>query len=231
MYSARTSPRQVWTDWVRDVHRFTYYGGRPVEGFRGRLTVVREFLANQGLQAVALYRFAQFGKVLRGNPRTFLLGALVALVYPVLSRLNDIVTGVSISPEAKIGPGLYIAHFGGVIIGPVTVGENCNIGHGVTLGGSGRTADPDRPAVGDRVVLATGSKILGGVSIGDDVLVGPNTVVTRSVPARSTIFGNPGRVVSDGGSFGYLAYAGFESDPARTAALRTGTAAPPGSTC
>jgi serine O-acetyltransferase len=203
--------------WRRDAERYRYYDG--LQGGR-RPTwwgLARAILAHQGLQASSLFRLSQLGAVLRSRPQSRPVGLLLAVFCPVLARLNDVLNGIWISPKAEIGPGLYIGHYGGVIIGAVRIGENCNIGHGVTIG-RGRLGEA-RPTLGDRVMVAAGAKLLGSLDLGDDVLVGANAVVTRSFGDRAVLAGDPVRVLSHAGSFEYLRYPGCDDDPRRRAAL------------
>ena len=203
---------------LRDAGRYVHYrhreGGRalprPVE-------LIYAYLSCQGLQATVLYRVNRLARAYRAQRRHRAFTSVFGLLYPILARINDIVTGISIAPSTEIGAGLYIAHFGGVVIVADRIGENCNIGHGVTIGGDGRTTP--RPVIGDRVLLATGAKILGAISIGDDSVVGANTVLTRSVPDCTVIRGNPGQAISRKGSFELVHYRDADADPARLASL------------
>jgi serine O-acetyltransferase len=170
-----------------------------------------------GLLATAVYRFGNFVYAPTSSVRRF--SPMLRCLYLLLSRLSQIVTGIWIHPAANIGPGLYIAHFGGVIIGPCEIGPNCNIGHGVTIGKSGRGVSRGRPVVGARVNIATGACVLGNIEIGDDVLVGANSVVNRSLPPRAVAFGVPAVVISAHGSFDYVEYHGMNSDAARTSSF------------
>jgi len=112
--------------------------------------------------------------------------------------------GISIPPETCVGSGLYIGHFGGVVVNKNSViGRNCNISQGVTLGQSNRGSKTGCPIVGNNVYIGPGAKIIGAVRIGNDVAIGANCVVTRDVPDHSVVVGVPGKVVSQGGSVGY----------------------------
>jgi serine O-acetyltransferase len=212
-----TSLAWVWRAWLRDAARYRYYDDQDGARRPAWVGLTRAILAHQGLQTSTLYRLCQAGVVLRCRPGTRGVGQVLAAVCPVLARVNDVVNGIWISPQADIGPGLFIGHYGGVIIGAVRIGENCNIGHGVTIG-RGRPGEA-RPTLGDRVMVAAGAKLLGSLDLGDDVLVGANAVVTRSFGDRAVLAGDPVRVLSHAGSFEYLRYPGCDDDPARRAAL------------
>lgn len=99
-------------------------------------------------------------------------------------------TGCEFPASAILGGGLRIPHLNGIIISPVArVGADCTIFHQVTLGVNGRKSLETGPALGDRVSIGAGAKIIGPVKIGDDVTVGANAVVTKDVPDGATVVG------------------------------------------
>jgi serine O-acetyltransferase len=113
--------------------------------------------------------------------------------------------GFDISPTTNIGPGLYIGHFGGVVISPLTVmGANVNISQGVTIGAASRGPRIGAPTLGDRVWVGANAIIVGKVLIGDDALIAPGAYVNFDVPSMAVILGNPGKAVSNSGSKGYV---------------------------
>jgi serine O-acetyltransferase len=116
----------------------------------------------------------------------------------LLSYLNQIIFGIEISPKCAIGPGIFFPHTSGTVIGASKIGRNVTIFQGVTLGAKEMDMGFDpalRPEIGDFVVVGAGAKILGGISLGDNVRVGANSVLLRSVPANSTVAGVPAREV------------------------------------
>jgi len=118
------------------------------------------------------------------------------LVARTFAELTRILTGVDIHPGATLGPGLFIDHATGVVIGETAeVGENVTIYHGVTLGGSGRDTGKRHPTIGDRVIIGAGAKVLGAIKIGDDSRIGANAVVVREVPSSAVVVGVPGQVI------------------------------------
>jgi serine O-acetyltransferase len=114
----------------------------------------------------------------------------------VTRRLAETVTGITIDASADIGPGFYIGHFGGVVVGGgVRAGQNLSLSQGVTLGeyrGS--------PTLGDQVYLAPGAKAFGPITIGDHVAVGANAVVHRDVPSWSTVVATGTEILPDRGN-------------------------------
>lgn len=114
------------------------------------------------------------------------------------AHIGRCVTGIEIHPQARIGRNLFIDHGMGVVIGQTaTVGNDCTIYHGVTLGGRGgdRKGAKRHPDIGNNVTIGAGAQILGAISVGDGAAVGANSVVTASVPTGMTVIGIPARIV------------------------------------
>lgn len=119
------------------------------------------------------------------------------LAARVLAEFTRILTGVDIHPGATLGPGLFIDHATGVVIGETAeVGEDVTIFHGVTLGGTGRDKGKRHPTIGDRVTIGAGAKVLGAIKVGDDSRIGANSVVVKEVPSSAVVVGVPGQIVS-----------------------------------
>jgi serine O-acetyltransferase len=142
-----------------------------------------------GLHAVVFYRIAHiFWK------------ARVPLVPRMISQAARFLTGIEIHPGATIGEGLFIDHGMGVVIGETSViGNNVTLYQGVTLGGTGKEKGKRHPDIGDNVVVGTGAKILGRITVGDNSYIGANAVVLKDVPANSTVGGVPGRITKQEG--------------------------------
>lgn len=162
---------------------------RDIQAARDRDPAARSTLeilfCYPGLHAVWLHRIAHwFWK------RKFLL------IGRFISHLNRFLTGIEIHPAARLGPGLFIDHGMGVVIGETTeVGENVTIYQGVTLGGTSLERKKRHPTIGDNVVIGTGAKILGPFKVGDNSKIGSGSVVVKEVPANSVVVGVPGRVI------------------------------------
>jgi serine O-acetyltransferase len=110
----------------------------------------------------------------------------------LLSQIGRFLTGIEIHPAAMIGPGFFIDHGSGVVIGETTeIGESVILFQGVTLGGTGKERGKRHPTLGNHVVVGAGAKVLGPIVIGDHVKIGANSVVLRSVPAHSTVVSIP----------------------------------------
>ena len=113
------------------------------------------------------------------------------------SQIGRMFTGIEIHPGAKIGRNLFIDHGMGVVIGETaTIGDDCTLYHGVTLGGKGDMNGGKRhPDIGHNVMIGAGAQILGAISVGDGARIGANSVVTRDVPAGVNVMGIPAQVV------------------------------------
>lgn len=114
----------------------------------------------------------------------------------MISNLARFLTGIEIHPGATIGEGLFIDHGTGIVIGETAeIGDNVTLYQGVTLGGTGKEKGKRHPTIGDNVVVASGAKVLGSFSVGDNSKIGAGSVVLKAVPPNSTVVGIPGQVV------------------------------------
>lgn len=193
-----------------DIRRYQHRLSRPA------IAVV---LLIPGFQALFMYRISHWL-----NIRTKLRNPLwwpVAVLELLAARLVEIVTGIQIHPGSKIGRGLYIPHFTGIVIGEgVKIGDNCDLYQNTTLGYSGFDEETGGyPVVGDRVLILTGAVITGRISVGQDAVIGANAVVTKSVPDRAVVGGNPASILSSKGSFTTIHYPGMEVDTQRLKSL------------
>ncbi|MFL7903760.1 serine O-acetyltransferase [Azospirillum argentinense] len=113
-----------------------------------------------------------------------------------LSYLARALTNIDIHPGATIGRRFFIDHGAGVVIGETAeVGDDVTLYHGVTLGGTSWTKGKRHPTLGDGVLVGSGAKILGPITVGAHGRVGANSVVTKDVPEGMTVVGIPGRIV------------------------------------
>jgi serine O-acetyltransferase len=142
-------------------------------------------LCYPGLHALFCHRVAHF----------FHRRGLI-LMPRLISHLSRFFTGIEIHPGALIGSSFFIDHGMGVVIGETTeIGSNVTIYQGVTLGGTGKEKGKRHPTIGDNVVVGTGAKVLGPITIGENSRVGAGSVVLSSAPPNSTVVGIPARVV------------------------------------
>ena len=120
----------------------------------------------------------------------------VPLLPRLLSMFTRAATGIEIHPAARIGRGLLIDHGVGVVIGETAeIGDDVTLYQGVTLGGTGFETGKRHPTVHDEVIVGSGAKLLGPITVGRRARVGANSVVITDVPPEATVVGNPGHVV------------------------------------
>ncbi len=111
-----------------------------------------------------------------------------------ISQFARFITGIEIHPGARIGKCLFIDHGMGIVIGETSeVGDYCTIYHQVTLGGTGKDIGKRHPTIKNNVIIGAGSKILGPITIGNNVKIGSNAVVLKNIDDNSTVVGIPGK--------------------------------------
>jgi serine O-acetyltransferase len=153
---------------------------------RSRLEVI---LTYAGLHAIWSHRLAHA-----------LFKRKLYFIARIISQISRFFTGIEIHPGAKIGRRLFIDHGMGVVIGETCeIGDNVTIYQGVTLGGTGKEKGKRHPTVKDNALIATGAKVLGSITIGENSKIGGGSVVLKDVPPNSTVVGVPGRVVIQDG--------------------------------
>lgn len=146
-------------------------------------------LTYSGLHAIWFHRLAH--KLYKN--KLFFLARMI-------SQISRFLTGIEIHPGAKIGRRFFIDHGMGVVIGETCeIGDNVTIFQGVTLGGTGKEKGKRHPTVKDNALIATGAKVLGSITIGENSKVGAGSVVLHDVPPNSTVVGIPGKVVIQDG--------------------------------
>lgn len=154
--------------------------------------------------AIGVYRF---GNWVRKNVRIAILRNMVFFIYFILKRFTEILTGIEIADNAEIGKGLFIGHLGSVVIGHSSkIGANASFHQGVTIGGAGRGERHGSPTIGDNVYFGSGSKIIGKIYLGDNVLIGANAVVVKSAGDNAVLGGVPAKVISFKGSTDFIHY-------------------------
>lgn len=118
----------------------------------------------------------------------------------VISQISRFFTGIEIHPGAKIGRRFFIDHGMGVVIGETCeIGDNVTVFQGVTLGGTGKEKGKRHPTIKDNALIATGAKVLGSITVGENSKIGAGSVVLKEVPPNSTVVGIPGKVVIQDG--------------------------------
>lgn len=118
------------------------------------------------------------------------------VIYKICLRSLSHKYHFQIPASVEIGEGFYIGHFGSIVINPkAKLGKNINIHQGVTIGQTNRGKKKGAPVIGDEVWIGINSVIVGGIRIGNNVLIAPNSYVNFDVPDNSIVLGNPGKII------------------------------------
>lgn len=180
---------KAWHRFREDFRRYVPPGG--VKTLSGKLRVM---IDNEALWAIAVFRFGQYLREEAGP----LVRALAKVPFAIAHRAVRLGLGVHLFPQTRIGPGLYIGHFGGVWISPFAqIGAHCNINHETTIGvAGGRTA----PVLEDRVWVGPNSTVSGPIRVQTGAVIGANSLVVANVAKDAVVLGVPARAVSYSGS-------------------------------
>lgn len=154
-------------------HKYSLY--QLVQGFR-----------SQGFTYIFFLRKAKSARFL-----------LSKFFYRICLRHYTYKYGFQIPYQAQIGPGLYIGHFGTIIVSVnAIIGKNCNLSPGVTIGRDHRGERRGSPSIGDHVWIGTNAVLVGKITVGNNVLIAPNAFVNFDVPDNSIVLGNPGKIIA-----------------------------------
>jgi serine O-acetyltransferase len=175
-----------WRAWRADLRRYTskMKGAGPLRAFY-------YLSSEETLWAIGVYRLNQA----LGRVRVPILGGMLRAIgrmFYLHVRRNY---GIDLPATARIGPGLYIGHAGGIVIhSDAVIGACCAMTHGVTIGVGGSGDRRGVPRIGSHVFISSGAKIYGRIEVGDYVIIRPNATVSRPVPTLSAVGGVPGVV-------------------------------------
>ncbi|MFA6942046.1 MAG: serine O-acetyltransferase EpsC [Clostridiaceae bacterium] len=163
-----------------------YYVNNVMKNDPAAKNFLEVVLLYPSVHAIVFYRISHF----MFNKNLFFLARFV-------SQFARFLTGIEIHPGAKIGKGLFIDHGMGVVIGETCeIGNDVTIYQGVTLGGTGKDKGKRHPNIEDNVIIGSGAKILGPITIGSSSKIGANAVVLRDVPSNSTAVGIPAKIIT-----------------------------------
>jgi serine O-acetyltransferase len=147
-------------------------------------------ISRRGLWAMATYRFGQWRYTIKSD----LVRKPFSLLYKILKVFSEMVTSIELPCEARVGRRLIIEHaFDVVVSGDAVLGDDVILRNGVTIGLRHRL-ERGSPVIGNRCDIGTGAKILGPITIGDDVAIGANAVVITDVPSNSIAVGVPAKI-------------------------------------
>lgn len=156
---------------------------------------IRYLCLNASFRITFWFRVGNYLKVQKKGVFYKFLYGIVFLIH----KHNQYLTGIQLSFGTQAGKGLLFAHFSCVVInGSCSIGENCTIFQGVTIG-SIRGEKGGTPTIGNNVVIASGAKIIGKIKIGNNVFIAPNSVVTKDVPNNATVGGIPAKILNMNG--------------------------------
>lgn len=140
-----------------------------------------------GFWALVVYRYGRW----RYNISPRWLRMPFSFAYHILFNMCRSFTGIELPCEVPVGRNLIIDHFGPIVVsGHAKIGDNCRLRPGVVIG-LARVEDPCAPTIGNNVDIGVGAKLLGRITIGDNVCIGANAVVIRDVPSDSIAVGVP----------------------------------------
>lgn len=150
-----------------------------------------------GVHAVLVLRFGQWS---RRRPKV--LRILFDPLYVILDFFIHVLWGIEIPRSAKIGPGLYIGHYGGITVSSIAViGRDCNLSQNITIGVSGAGPKRGAPTLGDNVYVAPGARLVGKITIGNNVKIGANAVIHKDLPDNAIAVLDPGfKIISYAGN-------------------------------
>ena len=167
-----------------DIEQFRRLSGQVGETSALKILIT---CVNPRIAPVTLIRLAEFFHAKR-----------LRVFSKLCSMLNVAIFGIEVSPRVEIGGGLFLPHTVGTVIGARSLGSNCTVMQGVTLGALESDLSftlAKRPVIGNDVLIGSGAKILGGISVGDHAKIGANAVVLCDVPAYALAIGVPARVI------------------------------------
>ncbi|MCM2403914.1 serine O-acetyltransferase [Rhizobium sp. S153] len=149
-------------------------------------------IVSQGFWAGAIHRYGTFSRNTRFLPVRF----PAKMLHFFLMKVSEMFLGVYIGPNARIGKAFLIEHTGCIVINSeARIGDYARIRHGVTIGNKIAEKPKDVPTIGDYIDIGAGAKILGAITIGNNVTIGANAVVLRNVPDNSIAVGVPARII------------------------------------
>jgi len=171
------------------------FGVRPEDQtfFRKRITPFLEF----GTFAVMVYRFGSWAYTVNIP----VIRQILITLYLFINVFCMAITGIHIARETKIGPGLVIHNFSGILVLAKEIGHSCTLNQSASIM---NVRGVGRATIGNNVYFGAGCKVVGAVTIGDNVVVSANSLVVSDVPSGATVLGVPARVISREATSPYL---------------------------
>jgi len=185
--------------YIEDVKR--YFDNAEIKRGITNWMLLKKVFNTNTLWIIFVYRF---GRWLHYDYHVPIIKTILKIFNYIVSTIVPFLYNTHIQIKADIGKGLYIGHYGGIWIGPVKMGMNCNISQEVTIGIGGKGEQRGVPEFGNNVYIGPGAKIFGKITIGNNVAIGANSVVSKTVADNAVVVGNPARIVSYEGSNGLI---------------------------
>lgn len=161
------------------------------ENIREDLKTYNYRWSRQGFWVMIVYRYGRWRYTIKNR----IIRMPFSLLYHILFKVIQILTGIELPCEVKVGKNFLIEHFGDIIVsGYAVFGDDCIIRNGVTVGLK-NIDHPAAPHLGNKVNIGAGAKLLGDITIGDDVDIGANAVVIQNVPSHSIAVGVPAKII------------------------------------
>ena len=166
------------------------------------LQKVEYVLFAPGIWATIIYRT---GNWVQSNTTCTLLRKALMFPLKLIQLFICFPIGIDISFNTTIGKGLYIGHFGGIVLNnEAIIGDFCNLSQGVTIGEGGRGQRRGTPVVGNRVYIGPGAKVFGRITIGNNVAIGANAVVNKDIPDNAVVGGVPAKILNFNSSVDFI---------------------------
>lgn len=175
---------------LSDLYR--YEGRNDIKAF------IHSYAINEG------FRFSVWLRVCSVARRNKLTKVLVLPWSRLIYKHYKYKYGYDIPYAIDIGPGLRLFHIGGIVFCPEKCGKNVSISQNTTVGMTIHEGQKEYPILGDNVYIAPGAMVIGGIHVGNDVAIGSNSVLTKSVDDHSVIVGIPAKIISYKGARDYV---------------------------
>lgn len=157
------------------------------------------YLKNPILRFLLFFRITQYLKRNKYNP--------IYIFSWLCYRHLKIKYGFELEQNCNVGYGLLIVHLGGIKINEkAVIGNNCTLFSGCVIGSIRDGKRKGSPVLGDDVYVGVNAAIVGGINIGNDVVIAPNSFVNVDVPSHSVVFGNPAQIVYKANAAKYYTY-------------------------
>lgn len=184
---------------INKLYRYIYSDFYRCEGSWSLKKFIKYILFNPGFKYLISFRI--YNSCSKSKILKYSLGVIVRIVNSHYMYKY----GIIIPVKTKLGYGIKINHFSGIVINSeCEIGNNVTISNNVTIGRDDRGKNVGCPSIGDNVYIGPGAKIFGKIRVGDNVAIGANAVVNKDIPNGAVVVGIPGKIISYKGSDEYI---------------------------